>query len=71
MNAFHIREFANSHNKDINNSIYNIGDVVRFEHSMGNGDGKIIGVADTGDGIEYAVEYFPVLLWESEIKQVV
>ncbi|MCK5020840.1 MAG: hypothetical protein KAS32_27715 [Candidatus Peribacteraceae bacterium] len=59
--------FVEMHNKDIPNAAYKIGETVTFQHPLGNGKGEIIGVADTGDGIEYAVEYIPYLLWESEI----
>jgi len=60
--------FISLSNEDIDEAKYKIGDEVIFEHSvMGEGITTILGVADTGDGIEYAGEGLHLLLWEHEI----
>lgn len=55
-------------NKDIPDAKYKIGEVVFFKHRLMCGYEKIIGVNNTGDGIEYCLENVPVLLWEEELE---
>ena len=48
---------------------YKIGEVVFFKHNLLCGYGKIIGINNTGDGIEYCLEDIPFLLWEEQIEE--
>jgi len=59
--------FITTHNKNIDKALYRIGDHVEYKHPDFGGEGKILAVSDTGDGIEYAITDAPFLLWESEI----
>lgn len=63
--------FTSINHSDIPKAKYKVGQVIRFQHPNFTGvfTGRITGVNDTGMGIEYSIDGFPVLLWESEIKE--
>lgn len=64
----HIHKFIRLSNKDIPQAKYKIGEKVKYTHPLLDGEGVILAVSDTGDGIEYAVDnQQDFLLWESEI----
>ena len=68
MNADIMYDFVVTHKKDLPQAKFKIGESVNYEHEYQNGHGEILAVADTGDGIEYAIDGMRYLLWESEIK---
>jgi len=62
-------------NKDLTQAKFKIGDVVRAfpnhveDEFRGPKVTRVIAVNDTGDGIEYALDGWFVLLWEEELRK--
>lgn len=48
---------------------YKMGEIVFFKHHLACGYEKIIGINNTGDGIEYCLDNLPFLLWEEELQK--
>ena len=62
-----IVQFERMNKRNIRKAKYKIGDMVCYSHDLGQGNGRITGISDTGDGVEYSVDDFFVLLWEDEL----
>lgn len=60
--------FLKSFAKDVSTAKYRLGQRVKYIHPHApNGEGEVLAVNDTGEGVEYLVSGLGCLLWESEI----
>jgi hypothetical protein len=69
-----IKNIIKNWDNEVEDSKYSIGEFIKFYHKAGNIiyniKGEIIGVNDTGNGIEYAIKGVPFLLWEEELIKI-
>lgn len=70
-----VESFLHGHTTDIPQAKFKIGDTVRvfpiseYRDFRGPQVSKVLAVSDTGDGIEYALDGWDVLLWEEELRK--
>lgn len=64
-----INVYCCTHHTDVQAAKYKIGQLVKWKHpEEGTGEGTIVGMAHTGDEVEYAVSDCNWLLWEADLS---